>query len=144
MEKISLKIATPEKVIFKDYVDQITLPTTSGEITVLPNHIPLISILQPGEIKIIKDNEETPLAVSGGFIEIQAEKVVILADTAEKAYDIDLERAEAARERAEKAMKEKKTDATEYAYISAKIEKELARLRIGKKYKKLGQGYEKK
>lgn len=137
MEKINLKIATPEKVVYKDFVDQITLPTTTGEITVLPNHIPLISVLKPGEIRILKDNEEIPLAVSGGFIEIQAEKVVILADTAEKALDIDIERAEAARQRAQEVMKEKKLDAQDYAGMAAQIEKEMARLKVGKKYKKI-------
>ena len=139
MEKINLKITTPEKVVFKDYVDQITLPTTTGEITVLPNHIPLISVLEPGEIKILKDNEETSLAVSGGFIEVQAEKVVILADTAEKAYEIDVERAEAAKERAKLAMEQKQLDTKEYALFAARIQKELARLKVARKHRRPGQ-----
>ncbi len=140
MVKINFKIATPERVVYKDEVDQITLPTMQGEITVLPNHIPLIAVLQPGEIKVKKNNEETLLAVSGGFIEVLADKVVVLADTAERAEELDLAKAEAARQRAEEALKTKRYDAKEFAGLSAAIEKELARIRVAGKHRmRLGQ-----
>ncbi|PIR94431.1 ATP synthase F1 subunit epsilon [Candidatus Falkowbacteria bacterium CG10_big_fil_rev_8_21_14_0_10_39_11] len=135
MDKINFKIATPEKVVFKEQVDQITLPTMQGEITILPNHIPLIAVLQPGELKIVIGQEEKMLSVSGGFIEVLADKVVVLADTAERAEDLDVERAEAARKRAEEALSQKKTDAKEFAKLSALIEKETARVRVARKHR---------
>lgn len=135
-QKINFKIATPERVVFKNDVDQITLPTKQGEITILPNHIPLIAVLKPGEIVIKNDNEEVSLAVSGGFIEVLSDKVVVLADTAERAEELDIERAEAARKRAEEALKQKKFDAKEFASLTAMMEKELARLKVAKKYRK--------
>jgi F-type H+-transporting ATPase subunit epsilon len=134
--KINFKIATPERVVFRsEEVEQITLPTKLGEITVLPNHVPLIGVLKPGEIVIREKGQDTSLSVSGGFIEVLSDKVVVLADTAERAEELDIERAEAARRRAEEAMKEKRFDAKEFATLSAQIEKELARLRVAKKYR---------
>ena len=135
MEKINFKIATPEKVVFKAGVDQITLPTMQGEITILPNHIPLIGVLQPGEIRIKRGTEDTILSVSGGFIEVLADKVVALADTAERAEELDIERAEAAKKRAEEALENKRYDAKEFARLSAMIEKETARIRVAKKHR---------
>jgi F-type H+-transporting ATPase subunit epsilon len=131
--KINFKIATPERVVFRDEVDQISLPTSTGEITILPNHIPLVSILTPGEIRIRKDNVETLLSVSGGFVEVLSDKVVVLADTAERAEELDLERAEQARRRAEQALTEKRFDAKEFAALSAQIEKEVARVKVARK-----------
>ncbi|MFZ5365608.1 MAG: F0F1 ATP synthase subunit epsilon [Patescibacteria group bacterium] len=139
IRKINFKIATPEKVIFKDDVDQITLPTEMGEITILPNHIPLISVLRAGEVVVKKGNVVSAMSVSGGFIEVQAEKVVVLADTAERAEEIDVKRAEEARTRAQKAMQQKKMDALEFAALAAQIEKEMARIRVGRKYKRVDQ-----
>jgi len=136
---INFKIATPERVVFKDEVEQITLPTKMGEITVLPNHIPLISALVPGEVIVKKQNVVRAMSVSGGFIEVQAEKVVVLADTAEKAEEIDIKRAEEAKDRAAKAMNEKKMDAVQFAALAAQIEKEMARIRVGRKYKRVEQ-----
>lgn len=134
MGKINFKIATPERVVYKDEVDSVTLPTKIGEITVLPNHIPLISILAPGEIIIKNNGEETLIAVSGGFVEVLSTKVVVLADSAEKSEEIDIARAEAAIERA-KAMRETRaTDIREFATLSAQIEKELVRVKVGRKH----------
>ncbi|HCC23803.1 TPA: F0F1 ATP synthase subunit epsilon [Candidatus Falkowbacteria bacterium] len=132
---MNFKIATPEKVVFKEEVDQITLPTIAGEITILPNHIPLVGVLKPGEIRIINGKEEKHLAVSGGFIEVLADKVVLLADTAERAEELDVERAEAARKRAEEALTQKRVDAKEFARLTAMIEKETVRIRVAKKHR---------
>lgn len=134
--KINFKIATPERVVFKDEVDSITLPTTMGEITILPNHIPLISVLKTGEITVKKGNEEYSMAVAGGFVEVLSEKVVVLADRAERSEEIDVARAEAAMERARKLREEKNVDTIEFAALSAQIEKEMARLRVGRKQQK--------
>lgn len=136
--KINFKIATPERVVYEDEVDQITLPTKMGEITVLPNHLPLVSSLLAGEILIKKDNEEIPMAVAGGFVELSNNKMVILADNAERAEDIDEARAEEARQKV-KTLLEQKRDAAEvdYTALAAKMERELARLRVAKKYRNL-------
>ncbi|XOU93873.1 MAG: F0F1 ATP synthase subunit epsilon [Candidatus Kerfeldbacteria bacterium] len=132
-KKLNFEIITPEKVVYSDQVDEVVLPTVQGEIGILPNHIPLVSILKPGELKIKKGKEEEYLAVSGGFIEVRPDKVVVLADSAEKSDDIDEAKAEEARQKAEKLLTEKRTDAKEFAALSAKIEKELIRIKVVKR-----------
>ena len=135
---IHFKIVSPERVVYEDDVDQVTLPTTQGEITVLSHHIPLLSSLQAGELLVKKGDDMIPMAISGGVIEVQPEnRVTILADTAERVEEIDEQRAEEARHRAEALMKEKQVESTDYAALVAKMEKELTRLRVAKKYRKL-------
>ena len=134
--KIKFKIATPERVVYEDEVDQVTLPTKMGEITVLPNHLPLVSSLAPGEILIKKAAQVVPLAVSGGFIEFAENKLVVLADTAERVEEIDEERAEAARERVKDILEKKEAaEQVDFTALAAKMEKELARLKVARKYK---------
>jgi len=137
MKKIKFEITTPERVVYTDEVDSITIPTAKGEITVLPDHIPLISLLVPGELRVKKGNEEELMAVSGGFIEVRKDKVIVLSDTAELAHEIDVEAVEEAKKRAEKLLQEKRTDQVDYVGLSANLERELARLKVGKKYKRL-------
>jgi F-type H+-transporting ATPase subunit epsilon len=134
-KKIKFEITTPEKTVYSDEVDQVTIPTKQGEITILPDHIPLVAALLPGELRVVKDKEEKVMAVSGGFVEVAANKIVILADSAEHAEEIDVKRAEEAKARAEKLLSEKRFDAEEFALLSAKIEKELARLKVARKKK---------
>lgn len=133
------KIITPEKVVFSDEIDQVTMMTKDGEITVLPHHIPLVTLLKAGELRYKKNGEEHPVAVSGGFAEVRDDNsVVILADTAEHAHEIDLTRAEEARVRASKLMEEvRHKEDVDFSAIQSKLEKELARLRVGNKYRKL-------
>lgn len=132
-KKLNFEITTPEKIVYSDKVDEVVLPTVQGEIGILPNHIPLVSILKPGELRIKKGKEEEYLAVSGGFIEVRPDKVVVLADSAEKSDEIDEAKAEEARQKAEKLLTEKRSDAKEFAVLSAKIEKELIRIKVVKK-----------
>jgi F-type H+-transporting ATPase subunit epsilon len=135
MQKIKFKIVTPEKTVYEAEIDQVTLPTQEGEITVLPGHIPLISVLQAGELVAKVGGEEIAMAVSGGIVEVRKNELVILADTAERAEEIDLKRAEEARQRAEKLKDEKiRTDETTYATAAAILEKNLARIRVAKKH----------
>ena len=138
---MKFRIVTPERVVHEeDDVESITLPTRMGQITVLKNHLPLVSVLAPGELIVRKGGAEISMAVSGGLVEvIKGNEIVILADTAERVEEIDVERAEAARKKAHELMQEKVADAEQYAYLAAKIEKELARLRIAKKYRRLPQ-----
>lgn len=135
--KIKFEITTPERVVYKDEVDQLTIPTKEGEITVLPNHIPLVSVLAPGALTVKKNGEEAYMATSGGFIEVQpGNKVIILADTAERSEELSVEAIEAARERARAVMAEKRNvDDVAFADAAAALERELARLKVARKHK---------
>ena len=136
---IKFKIVTPEKLVYENEIYQVSIPTTSGEITVLPNHIPMVSVLAVGELKIVDKDGEHPYAVAGGFLEIKGEnKIVILADKAERADTIDVERAKEARKRAEEEMiKAKAGEDVDFARFQALIDKEMNRIRVGNKYRKL-------
>ncbi len=136
---IKFEIVTPERIVLKEQVAQVTVPTKQGEITVLPNHIPLVASLMPGVIEIKKsDNSMEVMSVSGGFIEVLKDKVVILANTAEMAEEIDMARVEEAREMAEKHVKDlRHFDRERFVNINASIAKELARSRAVKRWKKI-------
>ena len=133
------QIVTPERVVFKDEIDQITMMTEAGEITVLPHHIPLVTNLKPGELRYKKHGEDFAIAVSGGFGVIRDDgSIVVLADTAEHAHEIDLTRAEEARARAAKLMEDSRNqEDVDFTALAAQMEKELNRLRVGNKYRKL-------
>lgn len=136
MLRFNLKIVTPEKVLFSETVAQVSVSTVLGQITILPQHLPLVSQLKPGEIIIKHDGQrESVLAVSGGFIEVLPEQVVILADTAERAEEIDEQRALEAHQRAAEMLQTKVRDAREFALFTAQMEKELARLKVARKHK---------
>jgi len=133
--QIKFKIVTPERTVFEDEIDQVTLPTQEGEITVLPEHIPLIAVLVPGELVIKQNGKEVAMAVSGGMVEVRKNELTILADTAERAEEIDLARAEEARQKAEKLKDEKiRMDETEYAAVAALMERNLARIKVARKH----------
>ncbi|MBI4090393.1 MAG: ATP synthase F1 subunit epsilon [Candidatus Komeilibacteria bacterium] len=136
----TFKIVTPERVVFESQVSQATLPTRMGEITVLPNHIPLVSSVIPGEIRIVDEQgREHLLAVAGGFVQVYPGKIVILADRSEMAHELDEARAAEAHERARKLL-EAKTGMPDrdYAALKALMDKELARLKVARKYKERG------
>lgn len=136
---INFEIVTPERVVLKEEVAQVTVPTKQGEITILPNHIPLVASLMPGVIEVVKtDGTREVMSVSGGFIEVLKDKVVILADTAERAEEIDVKRVEEARRMAEQTIKEmRKYDQKSFTDVSARIAKELARTRAVKRWKRI-------
>ena len=131
MSSLTLTIASPERVLFEGAIQQTTLPTKMGQITILPNHIPLVAALTAGELSFVNDKNETIfLAVSGGAVEISDNHITILSDTAERSDEIDELRAQEAKQRAESLLKEQKTDTVEYASIVSKLEKELARISV--------------
>lgn len=136
MQKIKFKIVTPEKILFEQEIDQITLPVSDGQVTILPGHRSYIASLKSGEIIFkTQEKEETVMATSGGFIEFNNNELVVLADTAEVAEEIDLQRAEQARKRAEELKLEKiSMNELEYARVAAAIEKETARIRVARKH----------
>ena len=136
MSNIKFKIITPEKTVFEEEVLQATLPVADGEVTILPNHRSYIAALKAGEICLKRESGDACIAVSGGFIEFNQNNLIVLADTAERAEEIDVERAEEARKRAEELKKENiEMDDSEYARVAAAIEKELARIKVGKKHR---------
>lgn len=126
---IHLEIVTAERSVLSDDVDFVSAPTRDGRVGILPRHSPLLTILEPGELDIVKGNERMPFAVSGGFMEVLPTRVTILADTVERADEIDEERAEQARAAAEERRRDAQTE-QDMAIAEAKLRKELVRLRV--------------
>ncbi len=134
MSKIKLTIVTPSSTVYSDEVDQITVTTTSGEITVLPKHVPLISTLMTGHVMIKKGEKETFFAIDGGLLEVRKDNsVIVLSDRSEHADEIDLKRAEEAIKKAEKYMKNPKEVGMDYRKLQAMMKKEENRARIARK-----------
>lgn len=130
--KLSLKIVTPERVVYEDEVDSVTAMTESGEITVLPGHVPLVATLRAGELRCMKGKETVLLAASTGFIEVRsAREVVVLADTAERVEELELAKIEEARERARQMLTQTRhVDDVAFADAAAGLERELARYKV--------------
>jgi len=100
MPGLKIDIVTAERTVYSDEVDIVIAPGVEGQLGILPHHAPLMTILQAGELVVRKGNNEESLAISGGFLEVRPDRVIVLADSAERAEEIDLARAEAARKRA--------------------------------------------
>jgi F-type H+-transporting ATPase subunit epsilon len=127
---LSLQIITPERIVFEEEgVDSVTLPGSDGELTVLPSHAPLMTALKPGPLTFRKAGDEIDVAVAGGFLEVRDDKVIVLADTAERSDEIDAARAEEARERAA-AQLATREEAMDIAFVLASLERAQARLRV--------------
>lgn len=130
-----LSIITPEKVIYQDEVTEVIAPTIEGEITVLPNHINLLTQIAPGELIVKKGSSHQSIAITGGFLEISDNKLSILADYAIKAQDIEMAQATEAKKRAEKLMSEK-TSTNDLKIAQAEIIKAILELKVGSKHKR--------
>lgn len=135
---LHIKLITPEKIIFEGEILSVTVPTTTGAITVLPTHTPLVSSITKGELVIKTNDEEMHFAVFAGVIDIRPGSVVnILVDKGERAEEIDVVRAEQAVERARKVLEEKVHESdVDFARFEALIEKELNRVKVGSKWTK--------
>ena len=129
MATLRLEIVTPETKAYSEDVTMVTLPGSEGELGVYPKHVPLLTTLKPGELRVLKDGRETFLAVGEGFVEIKADSVSVLTDMALESEKIDTAAAEEAVERAKAAMKEDH-GAEEVAAIQASLQKALAQLRV--------------
>ena len=132
MATIRLEIITAERQVLADDVNVVVAPGIEGELGVLPHHSPLMTILKPGELLIRKDGEETYMSVSGGFLEIRPDKIIILADACERAEDIDIERAEEAKRRAEERLKTP-TPELDMAQAQAALLRSLIRLKVAQR-----------
>lgn len=132
---LTLEIITPERTVFSGEADSISLPTPQGEITILPHHIPLVSIVSPGSVLVRKGGEEQLFAISRGVIEVEGSRVRVLADTAERAAELEEEAIERAKAQAEKLMTERRSDAEGFAEATAILERELARLKVVRRHR---------
>jgi F-type H+-transporting ATPase subunit epsilon len=129
---IQCEIITQERTVYSAQVDYVSLPGTEGVMGILPNHAPLMTALAYGEVMVRKGGDEEYFAIGGGFAEIRSDQVTVLADSAERADEINIERAQKARERAEQAMKEGvPVDSTAYAQIEAALRRAQIRLDVG-------------
>lgn len=140
MKTFALKIVTPENLLLEKVVTSVTLPLVDGEATILADHEAYIGICKPGGVAMKDESgSEQVFATSGGFMEFHNNTLVILADTAEAAETIDVERAEAAKARAEELMAQTDfQDQEAYERTAALLEKELARVRIGRRHASRG------
>ncbi len=127
-KNIAVEIITPERVVFSEMVDFVVIPGFEGYLGVLPMHAPLVGAVTIGVIKTIKDGKETKLATSGGFLEVNNDKVVILAETAERGDEIDVLRAKAARERAQQRLSSRTHD-IDIARAELALRRAMARLK---------------
>lgn len=132
---MKLEIVTPEKKVYSEEIDQVSLPTPDGEITILPHHIPLITQVKPGELTVKKSGKLLHLVTGEGFVEVTGETISVLTDFAQESEKIDEKAAEEARKRAEEALKQKHTMSTEeFARTAAELQKALASLKVKRRH----------
>jgi F-type H+-transporting ATPase subunit epsilon len=133
MRLLQCEIVTAERRVYAGEVAEVVAPEAEGQVAILPRHAPLLAALQPGEVRLIRPGQEDLiLAVGGGFMEVRDDNVVILADSAERADEIDIERALRARQRAEQLLQQRTTD-VELAKAEAALRRSLARLRVAER-----------
>ena len=136
MSSIKLDIVTAERVVYSDEVDVVIAPGIEGELGILPHHAPLMTMLQPGELWVRKGGEEFLLAISGGFLEVRPDRMIILADAAERVDEIDIARAEAAKRRAEEQLREGHAPSIDEAQVEAALHRALTRLKVAEMRRK--------
>jgi F-type H+-transporting ATPase subunit epsilon len=137
MATIRLEVVTAERVVYADDVDMVIAPGIEGQLGILPRHAPLLTSLDYGELRIKKaGKEDESLAIGGGFMEVLPDRVTVLADSAERAEEIDLERAEAARRRAAERLKQRRVEDVDFARAEAALRRSLARLKVARKGKR--------
>lgn len=129
MSSLKLDIVTAERVVYSDEADVVVAPGIDGQLGILPHHAPLMTTLQPGELRVRKGGEEFSLAISGGFLEVRPDRVIILADAAERAEEIDVSRAEEAKRRAEELLRHPIPE-VDVARADAAMRRALARLQV--------------
>ena len=130
---LQLDIVTPEKLAYSDEVDAVTLPGSEGELGVLPHHAPLISTLGAGELRLRKGGAEESFAIVGGFLQVLPDKVVVMAETADMASEIDVERAQEARRQAEQTLEGVFVEGADLAAARAQLQAALIRIRVAER-----------
>jgi F-type H+-transporting ATPase subunit epsilon len=135
---LHLEIVTPERLAYSDDVDMVLVPGVDGELGILPHHTPLVSLLGYGELKIRKGADEESFAIVGGFLQVRPDKVVVMAETADLAADIDLEKAKEARLEAERALESGYHEGADLSSARAALAQALLRIRVGERHHREG------
>jgi F-type H+-transporting ATPase subunit epsilon len=130
---VQLEIVTPERLAYSDVVDSVVLPGSEGEIGVLPHHAPLVSTLGIGELRIRKEGVEESFSIVGGFLQVRPDKVVVMAETADMASEIDLEKAQEARREAERALETGFHEGADLSAARASLQQALLRIRVAER-----------
>jgi len=145
-KQLQLKIVTPEKLILEELVDQVTVPTTEGEITILPDHIPLIAPIASGDVVAMSGGEYIPMAVTGGFVETKKNpqtdgkgeltEVTILADFAQNVANITEAEIEKAKTRADELRKQaENNEVVDFEHFESELERSLNKIKIADKWR---------
>jgi len=133
---IKIDIVTPEQLVFSDFIDYVSIPGIDGELGILPQHCPLMTMLKAGELRIKKGNDEISIAVGGGFLEVKPDRIIVLADLAERDEFIDEQKVKEAIERAKQASSDMQASLEDKAAIEASLRFEIARLKVAEKKRK--------
>ena len=133
-----LEIVTPERLAYREEVDSVVCPGVEGELGVLPHHAPLVTTLGVGELRIRRGAEEEYFAIAGGFLQVRPDKVIVLAETADLASEIDLEKAEEARREAERALQEGFEEPADLVRARAAFQRALLRVRVAERRRREG------
>ncbi len=133
-----LEIVTPERLAYSDTVDSVVVPGSLGELGVLPHHAPLVSTLGVGELRIRKGGQEEYFAIVGGFLQVRPDKVVVMAETADIASEIDVAKAEEARREAERALEGGYQEGADLAAARAALQQALLRIRVAERRRREG------
>jgi len=132
-KKILLEVVTPDRVVASRQVDIVVAPGYDGEFGVLPGHIPFLTSLRIGEMYYRDGNDTNYFAISGGYAEVQSDKVTILAEAAEAARDIDVDRARRARERAEERLRKARKEGLDFVQAEVELRRALVRLKVAER-----------
>ena len=135
MSAIRLDVVTAEGIVYSDDVDVVVAPAVEGQLGILPHHAPLMTTLEPGELRARKGGEEVCLAIAGGFLEVRPDRVIVLADAAERSEEIDIARAEEAKRRAQERLRHP-TPGVDLAQTEAALRRSLARLQVVERRRK--------
>jgi F-type H+-transporting ATPase subunit epsilon len=135
---LHLEIVTPERLAYSDDVDMVLVPGIEGELGILPHHTPLVSLLGLGELKIRKGGQEESFAIAGGFLQVRPDKVVVMAETASMASEIDLEKAQEARKEAERALESGFHEGSDLAAARAALQQSLLHIRVAERHRREG------
>ncbi|MDD5338415.1 MAG: F0F1 ATP synthase subunit epsilon [Dehalococcoidales bacterium] len=135
MPSFKIDIVTAERIVYSEDVDEVVAPGVSGQLGILPHHAPLMTTLEAGELVVRKGGQEEIMAISGGFLEVRPDHVIVLADQAERAEEIDISRADEARKRAEDRLKVKQTG-MDALRAEAALRRALVRLSVAEKLRR--------
>jgi F-type H+-transporting ATPase subunit epsilon len=135
---LHLEIVTPERLAYSDDVDMVLVPGIEGELGILPHHTPMVSLLGIGELRIRKEGQEEAFAIVGGFLQVRPDKVVVMAETASLASEIDLEKAQEARREAQRALESGFHEGADLSAARAELQRTLLHIRVAERHRREG------